>query len=56
MNRKELMFECDTLQGSVNRIMVTDDQEEIDRQFISAITRLNTIYIENKKRLLEVEK
>lgn len=55
MNRKELMFNCDMIQGCINRMMVTDNQEELDRMFIGAITGLNTIYTENKKRLLEVE-
>ena len=51
MDKQELMFMCDTLQGCVNRIMVTHDQEEMDNMFITAVTKINTIYVENIKRL-----
>lgn len=49
--RKDLMIECDGLRGNVNRMMVTDDHEELLTMFAYAHHRLDKIYWQNKKRI-----
>lgn len=49
--RKDLMFECDMLQGNINRMMVTDDHEELLTMFAYAHHKLDNIYWKNKKRI-----
>lgn len=51
MTRQELMNECDSLQGNINRMMVTDDKEELYEMYCWAKARLETIYRENSKRI-----
>ena len=51
MTQQELMNECDMLQGNINRMMVTDDHEELLTMFAYAHKRLGEIYWENKKRI-----
>lgn len=48
---KDLMIECDMLRGNVNRMMVTDDHEELLTMFAYAHHRLDRIYWQNKKRI-----
>ena len=53
IERKNLMIECDMLEGNVNRMMVTDDYTELEGMFAVAVHRLVTIYEKNKKRLAD---
>lgn len=48
---KDLMIECDMLQGNINRMMVTDDAEELLRMFAFAHKRLGNIFWENQIRI-----
>lgn len=50
-NRQELINECDMLEGNINRIMVTNDREELYQQLITAQKRLAIIATENHNRL-----
>ena len=49
--RKELMLDCDMLQGNINRMMVTDDEEELLRNFAFAYKRLGDILWKNLTRI-----
>lgn len=51
MTRQQLMNECDMLQGNINRIMFTDDEEELLRMFAFAHKRLGNIFWENQIRI-----
>ena len=51
MTQQKLMNECDMLRGNINRMMVTDDHEELLTMFAYAHKRLGDIYWENKKRI-----
>ena len=51
MTRQKLMNECDMLRGNINRMMVTEDHEELLTMFAYAHKRLGDIYWENKKRI-----
>ena len=48
---KDLMIECDMLQGDINRMMVTDDEKELLRMFAFAHKRLGNIFWENQIRI-----
>lgn len=48
---KDLMLECDMLQGNINRMMVADNHEELLTMFAYAHHRLDNIYWQNKKRI-----
>lgn len=48
---KDLMIECDMLQGNINRMMVTDDHEELLTQFANAHDRLGKLFWANRKRI-----
>lgn len=48
---KDLMLECDMLQGNINRMMVADNHEELLTMFAYAHKRLGDIYWQNKKRI-----
>lgn len=50
--RNNLMLECDMLQGNINRMMITDDAEELLRMFAFAHKRLGNIFWENRRRIL----
>ena len=52
-DHKDLMIECDMLQGNINRMMVTNDHEELLTMFAYAHKRLGEIYWKNKKRINE---
>lgn len=51
MTRQELMIECDMLQGNINRMMVTDNKEEMYEMYYWASARLGTLLRENRKRI-----
>lgn len=51
MTRQQLMNECDMLQGNINRMMVTDDEDELLRMFAFAHKRLGNIFWENQIRI-----
>lgn len=48
---KDLMLECTMLQGHINRMMVTDDAEELLRMFAFAHKRLGNIFWANQIRI-----
>lgn len=48
---KDLMIECDMLQGNIYRMMVTDEPEELLRMFAFAHIHLGNIFGENQKRI-----
>lgn len=50
-DRKDLMIECDMLQGNINRMMVTDNEEELLRMFAFAHKRLGNIFWNNQIRI-----
>lgn len=47
--RKRLMNECDSLEGNINRMMVTTSKKELKDMYIVAIHRLTTIFDERNK-------
>lgn len=52
MDYEELRNEIDLLQGSINRMMVSDDERlEVDHMFSVSIIRLLRIYEANIDRL-----
>lgn len=55
MTHKELMNEADMLQGNINRMMVTDDKNELINMYSFALRRLEKIYRERVYVLWEVE-
>ena len=56
MTHKELMNEADMLQGNINRIMVTDDKDELLKMYAFALERLGKIYRERIYVLWEIER
>lgn len=56
MTHKELMNEADMLQGNINRMMVTDDKDELLNMFNFALKRLEKIYRERTYVLWEIER
>lgn len=56
MTHKELMSEADMLQGNINRMMVTDDKNELLRMYAFALERLGKIYRERSYVLWEIER
>lgn len=46
MTHKELMNEADMLQGNINRMMVTNDKDELLKMYAFALERLGKIYRE----------
>jgi len=55
MTHKELMNEAEMLQGNINRMMVTDDKNELINMYSFALRRLEKIYRERVYVLWEVE-
>lgn len=53
MDRRKLKNELDMLQGNINRMCVTDDEEELLSMQEWAKTRIDRIYSLNKQRLEE---
>jgi len=56
MTHKELMNEADMLEGNVNRMIVTDDNEELLRMYAFALERLGKIYRHKAFELMEIER
>lgn len=52
MTKQELMNECDMLDGNINRMMITDDEDELLRMFAFAHKRLGNIFWENRKKIM----
>lgn len=55
MTHEELMDEADMLKGNINRMMVTDDKNELINMYSFALRRLEKIYRERVYVLWEVE-
>ena len=53
MTKQLLINLADMIQGSINRMMVTDDEEELFNMYMWAERRLHYIY---KERLNELQK
>ena len=51
MSIQQLMNECAMIEGNVNRMMVTDNKEELYEMYYHASVRLGNILLENRKRL-----
>ncbi len=51
---RKLKIQKDMLEGNINRMFITDDMDEMDVMYETAVQRLNAIYEGNKKRLEEV--
>ena len=56
MTHKELMNEADVLKGNINRMMVTDDKNELIDMYVFALRRLEKIYRERAYVLCEIER
>ena len=56
MTHKELMSKADALQSNINRMMVTDDKDELLKMYAFALERLGKIYVERAFVLWEVER
>ena len=56
VTHKELMNEADMLQGNINRMMVTNDKDELLKMYAFALERLEKIYIERTFVLWEIER
>lgn len=53
MTKKELMGEAEMLKGNINRMMVTNDKNELLKMYAFAHERLGLIYRERTIALLE---
>ena len=53
MNMQKVYNEMDMLKGNINRMCVTDDQEELFKMYAFACLRLNKIYNLNSEKLRE---
>jgi hypothetical protein len=53
MTRKELMGEAEMLKGNINRMMITNDKDELLKMYAFAHERLGLIYRERTIALLE---
>ena len=56
MTDKELMNEADMLKGNINRMVVTDDKNELINMYSFALRRLEKIFRERVYVLCEVER
>ena len=56
MTHKELMNEADMLKGNINRMMVTNDKDELISMYSFALRRLEKIYRERVYVLCEIER
>ena len=56
MTHKELLNEADMLKGNINRMMVTDDKNELLKMYAFALERLGKIYVERAFVLWEIER
>lgn len=50
---KETMNSVDMLEGSINRMCVTDDMNELRERYTSAMLSLTNLYNVNRQKLLE---
>ena len=50
---KETMNSVDMLKGSINRMCVTDDMDELRRLLTSSMCSLSDLYVVNRKKLRE---
>lgn len=50
---KETMNSVDMLEGSINRMCVTDDMNELRERYTSAMLSLTDLYNVNHQKLLE---
>lgn len=50
---KETMNSVDMLEGSINRMCVTDDMNELRERYTSAMLSLTDLYNVNRQKLLE---
>lgn len=50
---KETMNSVDMLEGSINRMCVTDDLNELRERYTSAMLSLTDLYNVNRQKLLE---
>lgn len=53
MNYQEMRNEKDMLEGNINRMFVTDNIDELCSMYILAKERLDTLFRENCKRIIE---
>lgn len=53
MTKKELMGEAEMLKGNINRMMITNDKDELLKMYAFAHERLSRIYRERTIALLE---
>jgi hypothetical protein len=53
MTKKELMGEAEMLKGNINRMMITNDKDELLKMYAFAHERLGLIYRERTIALLE---
>ena len=53
MNYQEMRNEKDMLEGNINRMFVTDDMDELCSMYMFAKERLDTLFRENCKRIIE---
>ena len=56
MTYKELLNEADMLKGNINRMIVTDDKDELLKMYAFALERLGKIYVERAFVLWEIER
>lgn len=50
---KETMNSVDMLKGSINRMCVTDDMDELRRLLTSSMCSLSDLYVVNREKLRE---
>lgn len=50
---KETMNHADLLEGSINRMCVTDDMDELRRLLMNSMCSLSELYIVNRDKLKE---
>lgn len=53
MNYQEMRNEKDMLEGNINRMFVTDNIDELCSMYMLAKERLDTLFRENCKRIIE---
>lgn len=50
---KDTMNSVDMLKGSINRMCVTDDMDELRRLLTSSMCSLSELYVVNRDKLIE---
>lgn len=50
---KETMNSVDMLKGSINRMCVTDDMNELRHLLMTSMCRLSELYVINRDKLIE---